>query len=311
MEEKSIRLRVPGTSANCGPGFDSLGLACSIYNELEICLLREPKLVIEIEGDGAQNIPKDEKNVVWNSMQYLLERAGKKEEFPGAVIRMKNQIPLSRGLGSSAAAIVAGLKGANVLIGNRFNRREILQFATELEGHPDNVAPAIFGGFTVSIMQHGRAECLSFVPKLDLQLVVAVPDFHLSTRMARKVLPEQIPMKDAVFNIGRASMLVAAFLRGNEHFLRHSFEDALHQPYRMQLIPGMKSVFYAARKAGALGAALSGAGPCLIAFVLERNHCAEQVGEAMTKAFQEHEVKADYMVLDLDLKGAHILNHVS
>lgn len=308
MEGKKIRLRVPGTSANCGPGFDSLGLACSIYNELELTLLHEPKLVIELEGDGAEDIPKDGRNIVWRSVQFLLERAGQKEAFPGAVIRMKNQVPLSRGLGSSAAAIVAGLKGANVLIGNHFNRRELLQFATEIEGHPDNVAPAIFGGFTVSIMSRGKAESLSFVPKLRMQMVVAVPNFPLSTRTARQALPKQVPMQDAVFNIGRASMLVAALLRGNEHFLRHAFEDALHQPYRMPLVPGMKSVFYAARKAGALGAALSGAGPCLIAFVLERDHCVEQVGEAMVQAFREHEVQAEYLILDLDLKGAHILN---
>ncbi len=308
MGEKSVRLRVPGTSANCGPGFDSLGLACSIYNELELSLLQEKKLVIETAGDGAEFIPKDEKNIVWKSIQYILERADQKQMFPGAVIRMKNSVPLSRGLGSSAAAIVAGLKGANVLIGNRFNRRELLQFATDIEGHPDNVAPAIYGGFTVSIMNRGRAECLSFVPKLRLKLVVAVPEFHLSTRTARKVLPEQVPMQDAIFNIGRASMLVTALLRGNEHFLRHAFDDALHQPYRMQLVPGMKSVFHAARKAGALGAALSGAGPCLIAFTTEASHCAEQVGEAMIAAFRKHEITAQYLVLGLDLKGAHIIN---
>ncbi len=308
MSEKSVRLRVPGTSANCGPGFDSLGLACSIYNELELTLLQEPRLVIEVEGDGAEFIPRDERNIVWKSVQYLLERSSRKAEFPGAVIRMKNKVPLSRGLGSSAAAIVAGLKGANALTGNPFNRRELLQLATDIEGHPDNVAPAIYGGFTVSIMRNGRAECLSFIPKIRLKLVVAVPDFHLSTKTARKVLPEQVSMQDAIYNIGHASMLVAALLRGNEHFLRHAFDDALHQPYRMKLIPGMKSVFQAARKAGALGAALSGAGPCLIAFTTEASHCAQDVGEAMISAFQKHEISAEYLVLDLDLKGAHLIN---
>ena len=308
MEERSIRLRVPGTSANCGPGFDSLGLACSIYNEVELTLLREPGLNIEIEGDGSKDIPRDERNILWRSIRFLLDKAGQGDEYPGALIRMKNNVPLSRGLGSSAAAIVAGLKGANVLLGNRFNRRELLQFATAIEGHPDNVAPAIFGGCTVSITNRGKAECLSFVPKLRLKLVVAVPDFPLSTRMARQVLPEQVPMQDAIFNIGRSSMLVAAFLRGNEHFLRHAFEDALHQPYRMKLIPGMKSVFAAARKAGALGASLSGAGPCLIAFTTERSQCGEAVGDAMVQAFKEHEVESRYLILDLDLKGAHVLN---
>ena len=126
MGEKSIRIRVPGTSANCGPGFDTLGVACTIYNELELTLLHEPRLAIEIKGDGASKIPQDERNIVWRSVRYLLEKAGAQGEYPGAVIRMENRVPLSRGLGSSATAIVSGLKAANVLLDNRFTRRELL-----------------------------------------------------------------------------------------------------------------------------------------------------------------------------------------
>ena len=309
MGEKSIRIRVPGTSANCGPGFDTLGVACTIYNELELTLLHEPRLAIEIKGDGASKIPQDERNIVWRSVRYLLEKAGAQGEYPGAVIRMENRVPLSRGLGSSATAIVSGLKAANVLLDNRFTRRELLQFATEIEGHPDNVAPALFGGFTVSILQHGRTETISFVPKLRMKFVVAIPDFYLSTKVARQALPEQVSLQDAVFNVGRASMLVAALLKGNDKVLRDAFDDALHQPYRMSLVPGMKEVFQAAKKAGAVGAALSGAGPCLFAFTLERDRCTQDVGEAMTKAFQAHDVQAKAITLGLDLKGAHVMNH--
>lgn len=304
MEVKSVKVRVPGTSANCGPGFDCLGVACTIYNELELTLLEEERLDIKITGDGAENIPVDERNIVWRSIQKLLERAGKAQEYKGAIIRMDNGVPLSRGLGSSATAIVGGLKAANECLGNPFTNRDLLQMATEIEGHPDNVAPAIFGGFTVSIVRNGKPECFSLMPKLPLKLVVTVPDFFLPTKAARAVLPAEVPMKDAVFNIGRAAMLTAALCKGNKSFLRSVFDDALHQPYRAKLIPGMYDVFKAARAAGALGASMSGAGPCLIAFTVEN---ADAVGMAMRDAFAKNNVKSEYHVFDIDGTGATVI----
>ena len=304
MEVKSVKVRVPGTSANCGPGFDCLGVACTIYNELELTLLEEERLDIEITGDGAENIPVDERNIVWRSIQKLLERAGKAQEYKGAVIRMNNGVPLSRGLGSSATAIVGGLKAANECLGNPFTNRDLLQMATEIEGHPDNVAPAIIGGFTISIVRNGKPECFSLMPKLPVKLVVTVPDFFLPTKAARAVLPAEVPMKDAVFNIGRAAMLTAALCKGNKSFLRSVFDDALHQPYRAKLIPGMYDVFKAARAAGALGASMSGAGPCLIAFTVEN---ADAVGMAMRDAFAKNNVKSQYHVFDIDGTGATVI----
>ena len=304
MELKSVKVRVPGTSANCGPGFDCLGVACTIYNELELTLLREERLDIEITGDGAENIPVDERNIVWRSIQKLLARAGREQEYKGAIIRMNNGVPLSRGLGSSATAIVGGLKAANECLGNPFTNRDLLQMATEIEGHPDNVAPAIFGGFTISIVRNGKPECFSLLPKLPLKLVVTVPEFFLPTKAARAVLPAEVPMKDAVFNIGRAAMLTAALCKGNKSFLRSVFDDALHQPYRAKLIPGMYDVFKAARAAGALGASMSGAGPCLIAFTVEN---AEAVGMAMRDAFARNNVKSEYHIFDIDGTGATVI----
>ena len=304
MEVRSVKVRVPGTSANCGPGFDCLGVACTIYNELELTLLEEERLDIEITGDGAENIPVDERNIVWRSIQKLLERAGTAQEYKGAIIRMDNGVPLSRGLGSSATAIVGGLKAANECLGNPFTNRDLLQMATEIEGHPDNVAPAIFGGFTISIVRNGKPECFSLMPKLPLKLVVTVPDFFLPTKAARAVLPAEVPMKDAVFNIGRAAMLTAALCKGNKSFLRSVFDDALHQPYRAKLIPGMYDVFKAARAAGALGASMSGAGPCLIAFTVEN---ADAVGMAMRDAFAKNNVKSQYHVFDIDGTGATVI----
>lgn len=302
--KNKVTVKVPGTSANCGPGFDCLGLAATIYNELEMTLLEDERLIIESSGDGAETIPTDDKNIVWKSARMVLERSDNAEKFKGAIIRMENHIPMSRGLGSSAAAIVAGLTAANAIVGTPFNRNEILKFATEIEGHPDNVAPAIFGGFTVSTVDKGVVQTFSFTPKIKLKLVVAVPDFPLSTRVARQVLPKSVPLKDAVFNVGRAAMLVAALIEGKERFLSTAFDDALHQPYRTKLVPGMQEVFSAAKKSGALGVALSGAGPCLIAFSAANKRIENNIAVEMVQAFKKHDVQANALILDPDTRGA-------
>ena len=304
MSERTVHVSVPGTSANCGPGFDTLGVACTIYNEMDISLLNENRLEITAEGEGAEYIAPDSRNIVWRAIDLVLQKAGKGNEYKGAVIKMKNNVPLSRGLGSSAAAIVAGIKAANYLLDEPFNRRQLLKLATDMEGHPDNVAPALFGGFTVSIMRNGQPECFSFLPRIKLKMVVAIPDFPLSTRAARSVLPATVPLQDAVNNVGRSSMMVAALMKGNIRFLRHTFEDALHQPYRARLIPGMYDVFRAAKKEGAIGASLSGAGPCLIAYTVDN---PIGIGEAMKTVFKDHDIESRIAVLEVDRHGATIV----
>ena len=308
MNERSVRVRVPATSANLGPGFDALGVACTLYNEMTLTLTHEPSLHITARGEGATYIPSDERNIVWKSIRYLLQRADRADEFQGAKIRMSNRIPLSRGLGSSATAIVAGLTAANAVVDSPFSRDDLLQFATDIEGHPDNVAPAIYGGFTVNTVTNGHVECFSFLPRIVMRFVVMVPDFYLSTKSAREVLPAEVPMKDAVFNVSHAAMMVAALARGSEKHLGNSFEDALHQNYRASLIPGMFDVFAAAKKAGAYGAVLSGAGPCLIAFVPAHRKCTEDVAAAMQESFRAHNVEARPLHLRLDTKGARVLH---
>ena len=309
MDSNKVTVRVPGTSANCGPGFDCLGLAATIYNDLELTLLEEKSLTIEAHGDGAETIPTDEKNIIWKAARMVLERSGNGDKFKGAILKMKNNIPMSRGLGSSAAAIVAGLVAANEILDKPFTKKEILKFATEIEGHPDNVAPAIYGGFTISTVDRLHVQTFSFLPKIRLKLIVAVPDFPLSTRIARQVLPKSVSMKDAVFNIGRASMLVAALMQGKEKFLETAFDDALHQPYRTKLVPGMQEVFQAAKKAGALGVCLSGAGPCLIAFSETKKQIENNIAVEMVQAFKKKEVQANALILDLDTRGAYVLNN--
>ena len=300
---KKILVKVPGTSANCGSGFDCLGLAATIYNEFEFTFREDEKVFVEAEGEGSDTIPTDEKNIVWQSARLLLDRAGVKN-IRGAEIRMNNHVPMSRGLGSSAAAIVAGLVGANVVADNFFTRQDILKFATEIEGHPDNVAPAIFGGFTVSVAEKNQVHTYSFLPKIKLKLIVAVPDFPLSTKTARQVLPKTVPLKDAIFNISRASMLIAALIEGKEKLLPVAFDDAIHQPYRTKLIPGMQEVFTAAKSAGALGVVLSGAGPCLIAFSAANKKIENNIAVEMVQTFKRFDVTASALILDLDTRGA-------
>lgn len=298
----SVKVRVPGTTANCGPGFDAVGIACTIYNDLELTLSEEGTLVIEIEGEGKDLIPTDETNVVWQVMQRVFEKVGK--TYQGIHIKMNNQIPLSRGLGSSAAAIVAGLFAANVATGNTLSKDDLLDMATIVEGHPDNVAPAIFGGITTSVMEGEQAHYLRFVPPTKLSMVVAIPEFNLSTHAARQVLPETVPFKDAVFNISRTALVISALCQGEFQHLRYALEDKIHQPYREHLIPGMGQVFDTALAKGALGVALSGAGPCLIAFAQEK---CDEIGSGMVEAFGKHQITARYVVLDIDTEGAKVI----
>lgn len=300
--ERTVRIRVPGTTANCGPAFDAVGIACTIYNDLELTLSDQDDLSLEVTGEGARAIPADESNVAVKAIQMVLAKVGC--QFSGIKLKMVNEIPLARGLGSSAAAIVGGLVAANELTGNRLTREQLLNIATAVEGHPDNVAPAILGGITVSIMDSGSVKYLRFLPPRNFSMVAVIPEFNLSTKLARKVLPESVPFTDAVFNVSRTALLIGALCTGELNLLVHALDDRLHQPYREPLIPGMAQVLAAARQAGALGAALSGAGPCLLAFVTSD---ADEIGREMVKAFGIHKVQATYKLLDIDCKGAIII----
>lgn len=299
---KTVKVCVPGTTANCGPGFDAVGIACTIYNELELTLIRDGELTIEVIGEGQGVIPIDHQNVVWQAIQHVLTKAG--QSCQGAHIKMVNHVPLARGLGSSAAAIVAGLVAANAAIENPFSKQQIFEMATEIEGHPDNVAPALYGGITVSSVYQEQPQCLRFLPPATLNMVVAVPEFNLSTKASRQVLPETVAYQDAVFNISRTALLIGALCQGEFSHLQCALEDRIHQPYREQLIPGMRDVFKAANEMGAYGAAISGAGPCLIAFTQDNS---EQIGKAMVAAFKENHIPAFYVILNIDTEGAKVI----
>ena len=296
-----ITIRVPATSANLGPGFDSLGLALDLWNETIIRLAIEHS--VQVRGEGAEKISMGENNLIIRSAQKLAECAGKR--LPPFHLDCINRIPLSSGLGSSAAAKLTGLLGANLLLGKPLSTAEILNLATEMEGHPDNVAPALLGGLVVSTMEDSRV----LAHKIDLgtnqdspiHITVVLPNFHISTQQARAALPEAVLMKDAVHNISRAVMVTEAFRNGDLDLLGKAMTDTLHQPHRLSLIPGAPEAMDAAKEAGASAAALSGAGPSIIVFSSKRDPA---IGEAMTRAFEQAGHSARTFQLKMSNHGA-------
>ncbi len=265
-----IKIRVPATSANLGPGFDCIGLALNLWNEVSF----EPydQLTFHVTGEGADTLNGQPHNLLTQSFRRVYELCGK--TFTGAAIQSSNQIPPSSGMGSSAAAIVAGIFGANEMLGRLLTSAEMLKLATEIEGHPDNVAPALLGGLVVSVMNEGEVISRRFeIP--NLQAVIVKPELDWPTKVARSVLPASVPRADAIFNIGRTTLVVEALRNGDLSLLRKVMDDKLHQPYRLERLPVVKRAYQAAREFGA--AALSGAGPSILCFAE-----AEQTQEAKT-----------------------------
>ncbi len=296
-----VTVTTPASTSNLGPGFDCLGLALGLRNEL-ILELHDgagPPLV-EMTGAGAETLPCGEQNMIVCAARQVLPPA-----LPGRLVfKARNRVPLSRGLGSSAAAIVSGLwAGAHLLGTLRQSEDELERMAVALEGHPDNVAPCVHGGLTASLLVDGRARAHRLGIHPSLSTVVCIPDFELSTKKARSVLPETVFRADAVFNISRALLLARALESGHIARLSELMKDLLHQPYREKLVPGLADALAAATEAGAAGAALSGSGPTVFAFVEGRNAA---VGEAMCKAFSKYDVASRWLSLNVDHQGVRV-----
>ena len=298
-----VAVRVPASTSNLGPGFDCLGLALKLYNELRVEKLSERGApVVEIAGEGAGSLPRGPENLMVRAAQSVL--AGRCANR--LVFKCVNRIPLARGLGSSAAAITAGLFAANRLLRPApFTPEELLARAIELEGHPDNVTPAIFGGAAVSVKGPAGVRRFSLKTHPDLAAVVCIPDFELATARARAVLPASFPREAAVENVSRAMLLASALERGRWADLAEAMGDRLHQPFRAALIPGFSDVLTAALRAGVCGAALSGSGPTLLA-LCRRGQRARAIGAAMRKAFAAHGVTSRALVLAVDRRGIRV-----
>ncbi|MCQ6560878.1 homoserine kinase [Paenibacillus mendelii] len=264
MTERRVIVKVPASTANLGPGFDTLGMALSLYAWIELAA-SEDETVINLYGSGLEGVPRDKSNLIYKVAQLVFKEAG--VAVPELHISMYSDIPLTRGLGSSASAIVGALVAANALIGSPLTEDRLFQLATKLEGHPDNVGASLFGGIVVSAWDGTRAEKVRLEPHPELEVLVAIPAFQLATEKARHALPKEIAMGDAVFNVGCSSLLVAAFASGQLELIGHAMRDRLHQPYRAAFIPGMAEILEKATEHGALGTALSGAGPTLLALV--------------------------------------------
>jgi len=298
-----ITIRVPATSANLGPGFDSLGLALDLWNETVIRLAIE--YTVQVNGEGAEKLSLGENNLIIQSAQKLADCVGKR--LPPFHVDCVNHIPLSSGLGSSAAAKLTGLLGANTLLGRPLSNDEILDLATEMEGHPDNVAPALLGGLVVSTMENEKvfAQRIQMDANSDspICITVVLPEFHLPTQEARGALPQQVTLKDAIHNISRAVLVTEAFRNGDVDLLGKAMTDTLHQPHRLPLIPGAQAAMDAAKEAGASAAALSGAGPSVIAFSSKRD---STIGEAMKRTFEERGLQARIFQLKMSNHGAEV-----
>lgn len=296
-----VIVQAPATTANLGPGFDTLGLALKLYNTVEMEETCEG-LVIECEGEGVEGIPTDETNIIYKTADLVFRQVGYQPR--GLYMKLRNDIPLARGLGSSAAAIVGGAVAANNLSGSRLGEREILQICAGIEGHPDNIVPALVGGFVITtITSIGHVEYIKALPSPTIRAVAVVPSFELKTVDARRVLPHHFDFQDVVYNVGHAAFFVGAFITGNFSSLRFAMEDKLHQPYRESLIPGMRKVFEAAMKAGAQSVSISGSGPTLISFVNSRD---AEIGDAMRQAWLAEGIESRVLLLDLETAGHQV-----
>lgn len=287
-----FKIQIPATSANLGAGFDALGLALTYYNYIEM----EESDVIDISAADGQDIPTDEKNLIYVSAKDLFAVCGRKLE--GLKIVQTNNIPMARGLGSSSACIIAGLVGANKILGDPLTKDDLVDLSAQIEGHPDNTAPALLGGIVTAVFDGRKVHWVKQEVFTKLKFVAMIPDFELKTDDARHCLPKEISHKDAVYNLSRAALFSASLLTGKFENLRTAVHDKLHQPYRMELIPHCREVFDIAYTHGAYAAYISGAGPTVMAIVDQENKFFAgkmkfSLDNAGLKGWQVHEFGID------------------
>ena len=293
---KRVTIRVPATTANLGPGFDAFGCALSLYTDVTF---EETEEGLEITGCDEAYCGPD--NLAY--MAYCAVLSSLNEEIRGIKIHIKADIPICRGLGSSAALLVAGAMGANVLRGNKLSTQGLLNITNAMESHPDNLAPAFLGGLTASMVDNGLPMTVSFPLHPDWKFLALVPDFNLPTTLARSVLPEQVNRADAIYNISHGALVLKALELGDEKLLRTAMQDRLHQKYRKHLIPDFEKIEALARTKG-VAFCLSGAGPTLLC--ITRNRAVEAAFKEKVPAITEN----DWQVLPLhvEFQGAQVIS---
>ena len=300
MKSKIIKVHVPATTANLGPGYDCLALTLDLWNHA-VFTLEGKGINLKIKGEGSSKLVEDKRNLIAKSAIRFFEAFNFPEPL-GLQIECDNNIPLGSGLGSSAAAVMTGLVGANALLGNIASQDDILELASRIEGHPDNVAAALFGGLSIVIKEQTHL-IHQHVSIKETLVSLAIPEFELPTLVSRAALPKAVPLADVVFNLGRTAMVVEALRNGNLDLLAYAMEDRLHQPYRLKLLPGAIYAMEAAKATGASAVALSGAGPSVIAFTAKD---PQEVAISMVTAYENAGIKARPMTLTTISQGAYI-----
>ena len=299
-----VKVRIPATTANLGSGFDCLGMALSLYLEIEMEKIAQG-FVFEAKGDGLDTLPSDESNLIYKAVSLVMDKAEISLANRGIKITIKSDIPIARGLGSSAAAIIGGIVGASELYELNLSREEILHMAFILEGHFDNIVPALIGGLTISYRnQKGQIRWVKLDIPHNLKAVVGIPSFILSTEEMRKVLPKQVSLEDAVDNLSKSALLVNALQQSKWELIPEAMQDRLHQPFRLPFIKGAKNIFSEVQKSGLAGVALSGSGPTIISLVKEG--LEKEIVKIMKKTFSDAELKSSVKVLDPDTEGITI-----
>lgn len=299
MKQK-VLVSVPATTSNLGPGFDCIGAALSLRNRFTFQVVDTG---LSIRYRGTDHVSLGKENLVYRAFARAFEVVNK--PIPGVEISLETNIPLSRGLGSSATAIIGGLLGANALGQLNLSIDTLLQIAIALEGHPDNVVPALKGNCQLCVQaQQGRWIFCPISWHESIQVVAVVPNFKLSTQHARSILPKTVSLTDAVFTAGHVGLLLQSLTTGNVEWLEAALQDRIHQPARLELITGFKAVQAAAQASGAYGTVISGAGPTLLSFCGQSNRL--QVGEAMVAAWKQLDIEAEALYLNLDPVGGEV-----
>ncbi len=291
-----LRIKVPATSANLGPGFDCIGVALDWWNTIDI-----ETLARGLEIECAPGLPRDKSNAVIQGMIAAFEQ--KNQKMPPVKIKMDAAIPIASGLGSSSAALVGGILAANAIMGDVFTRSQLLTLATHVEGHPDNVTPALLGGMVVAVQEGERLHAVRMDVPRDLRAVIFVPTYPVLTKKARGILPKAIPRADAIYNAGSTALWIAALYERRWDWLDFATRDRLHQPYRVKLVRGMNELCDAARGAGARGVALSGAGPSIIAFT---DHADDDIAAAMERVARKMKIDGRAHLVGISKRGARV-----
>lgn len=296
-----VQVRVPATSANLGPGFDTLGLALNLYDHVEVAEAAPGVLDIDVAGSGAQSVPRDEANLVVRALAYAFDAVG--APVPGLRLRARNAIPHGRGLGSSGAAVVSGLLAARALLADAVEVGPdlLLRLATELEGHPDNVAPALFGGLTIAWTDETGPQHKKLLVHRGVSPIVFVPGYEMSTSVARTLQPQHVSREDAVFNVSRSALLIAALTQSPELLLAAT-EDKLHQAYRAAAMPETDRLVHALRRAG-FAAVVSGAGPSVLVLADGPGRRLEAAAVAQRSTVTPWEA----LMLAVDVKGGTVM----